>query len=335
MEKSLAALAAYQISNFFQANGPTTQAECDDRAQSMTGQPATPTRLQGGSSYTVLAGNQVVQFRAPSAALDLDFLGHVHTAYAGFMPLPSDEGRLGELCVYSMQDVGGVSMYLARDSLYADGCSLLRRTLADFARFFASAWHQTPAALPQPDRAALQSTYLAQLQQLKAGLPPRFGSVLQHLTPRVKDITANNWPLVPNHGDLLENNIHVDARTGALTGVCDWADTQIGPFGMSVGEIENLLGIPKAANKQTARNEHAYHANHGELRALFYDELHRAIGGASPHDRERIEDARLLGLFFMYGWRFDGDGNQLPAREDDASLHHLDAVLRATCDGFH
>ncbi len=47
---------------------------------------------------------------------------------------------------------------------------------------------------------------------------------------------------MPNHTDLLENNIHVDPATGHLTGVCDCKDVEVSPFGTSIEGLESLLG---------------------------------------------------------------------------------------------
>ena len=180
-----------------------------------------------------------------------------------------------------------------------------------------------------PDRQSLHSKYSSQLKQLSKGLPQRFRPVLSRLIPRLPYILAVDWPLVPNHIDLLENNIHVDPGTGEFMGMCDWAGTEVSPFGMSLGGVENILGIAR-------KNYHEYHANHHELRKLFYDELCRAMGPSpiSAGDRERLADARLVGLFLTNGWRYDEDGTRLPAGEAEPSLCHLDSVLRATYDEY-
>lgn len=135
MESSIASLSRLQISSFFSASGCPSQQQCDEKARSLSGEYPTPTPLQGGSSYTVIAGEYVVQFRAARAALDLEFLGFIEKAYDGFIPWHRALGTLGNLYVYTMQNVGGVCMYLARDSLHRNGCHLLRQTLTDFARY--------------------------------------------------------------------------------------------------------------------------------------------------------------------------------------------------------
>lgn len=116
MESTIATLSASQILRFFANEARPTQQECDELAERTTGHPTTPARVQGGSSYTVEAGDYVVQFRAPDARLEVEFLGYVEKAYHGFIPCHRDLGILGGLLVYRMRNVGGLSFYLARDS---------------------------------------------------------------------------------------------------------------------------------------------------------------------------------------------------------------------------
>ena len=134
MEASILALSKYQISQFFSKNAPVTQQKCNEEAERIIGMPVLPSTVQGGSSYTVVAGGSIVQFRVPRSALDLDLLGYVEQAYAGFTPHHSSAGREGELYIYMMNNVGGISMYLARDRLFRDNYCLLRETLKDYAR---------------------------------------------------------------------------------------------------------------------------------------------------------------------------------------------------------
>jgi len=134
MESTIAALTRYQVKKFFSASGRPTQDQCDRYAASATGEQPTAMAVQGGSSYTVAGAEVVVQFRAENAPLNLEFLHHVEQAYGNCMPWHTDSGKLGNLHVYTMRNVGGVSMYLARDSLQANNCYHLRQTLTDFAR---------------------------------------------------------------------------------------------------------------------------------------------------------------------------------------------------------
>ena len=137
MEANLVELSKFQISNFFQKNAPATQQQCDLKAEQITGTSVYTTSLQGGDSYTVVSSDEtcVVQFRAGYSALDIDFLGCIEQAYDGFTPRHQFVSNLGELHVYTMGNVGGVSMYLARDKLNENNFSLLKYTVKDFARY--------------------------------------------------------------------------------------------------------------------------------------------------------------------------------------------------------
>lgn len=73
--------------------------------------------------------------------------------------------------------------------------------------------------MPCPDRGSLLANYSSQLSQLSQGLPSRFRPTLDNLTSWLPGLFASDWPLVPNHTDLLENNIHVDPNKGSITGI--------------------------------------------------------------------------------------------------------------------
>ncbi|KAF5017336.1 hypothetical protein F66182_10745 [Fusarium sp. NRRL 66182] len=321
MEAIMAHLSRQQISDFFSKTAPITQQQCDQEAERITGGSVQPAPVQGGASYTVLAddGTLVVQFRAGRSALDLDLVGYIKQTYGSFVPRHDIAGRLGELHVYTMDNVGGVAMYLARERLHQHNCYLLRQTVQDFASFFASAWHNTPSSMPCPSRNSLFSQYSSQLSELVQGLPDRFRPSLEYLTAQLPRLFVEDWPLVPNHNDLLENNIHVNPETGQIVGICDWRDTTIGPFGMSLGGLETMLGIRRMRGW-------CYHLNQQELRDLFWVTFYNAIGKFSEELRDLIEVARLVGIFIENGFEGDGNGNRVPASEGNETLDYLGAV---------
>lgn len=96
--------------------------------------------------------------------------------------------------------------------------------------------------MPHPSRNKLYEEYLSQLKQLSEGLPISFRSTVDGLIARISELFAD-WPLVPHHIDLLENNIHVDPQTGRICGICDWKDTTVGRFGISMWSLETMLGV--------------------------------------------------------------------------------------------
>ncbi|EHK44204.1 hypothetical protein TRIATDRAFT_87271 [Trichoderma atroviride IMI 206040] len=316
MESSIAALSRHQISDFF-AKTCLTQQQCDEQAELIAGTPVHAAIVQGGTSYTVVNEQIAVQFRAKDFMLDIEFLGHVERAYANFMPHHRCAGKLGDLYIYTMNNVGGISMYLARNELLQNDCQLLQRTLQDYARFFASAWHNTPASMLLPKRETLLEDYSSQLRKLYDGLPMRFRSTLDHLITRLPDLFAEDWPLVPNHIDLLENNIHVDRSTGQIMGICDWKDAEISPFGMSLGGLETMLGIWKM------KEGWCYHTNQQTLRAHFWEAFYNSMGDISETQKELVNLARLVGIFLANGFELDDNENKVPA----SSLQYLEAVV--------
>ncbi|KAF8184438.1 hypothetical protein BJ912DRAFT_974834 [Pholiota molesta] len=325
MEALISQLSRQQIAAFFSKNASVTQQQCDAEAARIAGASGSPAPVQGGTSYTVIAGEYAVQFRASHSALDIGLLRGVEHAYAGFTPVHEDAGTLGALLVYKMNNVGGVAMYLARDQLHRDDYRLLERTLKDYASFFASAWHNTPAwmSCQCPSRALLLNEYASKLTELRRGLPGRFRPTLEHILTRLPALFADDWPLVPNHTDLLENNIHVDPRTGALVGICDWKDAELSPFGMALGGLETMLGVNRVDEGW------CYHPSQQALRALFWEAFYTAMGNGNTADA-RIDVARLAGIFLENGWQWDEEGNRVPLQEGARDLVYLDKVVLGT-----
>ncbi|KAG6859551.1 hypothetical protein C0991_000515, partial [Blastosporella zonata] len=170
--------------------------------------------------------------------------------------------------------------------------------------------------MPCPSRASLLNEYLSDLSQLQLGLPERFRPKLDYLIPMLQSLLDANWPLVPNHIDLLENNIHVSMETGNIMGICDWRDTTIGPFGMSLGGLETMLGI------ETISCGWRYHPNQQELRDLFWETLYQEMGSVSEEQKKLIDVWRLVGLFLAHGFDWE-DGVKTPASEGFDGLRYL------------
>ena len=63
---------------------------------------------------------------------------------------------------------------------------------------------------------------------------------------------------------MLELNIHVDYDTGHITGIVDWADAKVAPFGISLGGLKTVLGV------QTSTCWH-YRPSHEHLRIQIWE----------------------------------------------------------------
>jgi hypothetical protein len=155
--------------------------------------------------------------------------------------------------------------------------------------------------------------YSSLLDKLSQGLPERFYPKLDEIRQGLPLLFRPSYPIVVNHDDLLENNIHVDEKTGRITGIVDWADAIFAPFGTSLGGLETLLGV------QTSKQWH-FHPSHKHLRKEFWKSFYAITGNLSADDRQAIEIGRMFGLFRTHGF------DRLPEK-DDARLY-----LRKTWD---
>ncbi|KAF1954134.1 hypothetical protein CC80DRAFT_493979 [Byssothecium circinans] len=327
MQTLIANLSRMQIDDFFRENADVTRAECDQWATQAVGRPVCASPVQGVTSYTVVPVDRVdgdtgivIQFRSAEYAFDLEFLQYVQVAYGSrFVPRHRDSGTLGGLHAYMMDDVGGVAVYLARDQLRAHGGCLLSNTLEDFAKFFAAAWHNTPSPMATPDRDEKYTSYKADLVQLHQGLPERFHKMLDRLLQALPTLFVDDWPMVPNHTDLLENNIHVDPKTGHITGICDWKDATVSPFGTSLEGLESLLG-------ERTTTGWRWICNSAELRRGFWSAFAAAMGSSALCEIARIDAARLVGIFLKYGLVWVDAENREPVAEGSSGLGYLEAV---------
>ncbi|KAM3466349.1 hypothetical protein NHJ6243_001089 [Beauveria neobassiana] len=296
MIPNISALSQFQIDNFFLANPSVTQEACNEEAERRAGCAVTPTLSQGGASYTVRGGPLIVQFRTPNSDLDMKLLKSIEQAYIGFVPRHEYRGRLGDVLVYVMSDIGGVCMYLARAELQNNNYKLLRVMLDDYAEFLASAYHNIPIDMKIPCPTHMLNKYTSQLLRLRLALPSHFHAHLDKLIPVLPSLFNTRWPLVPNHIDLFENNIHVDPGTGRLTGICGWHGAEVSPFGTALGWVEVALGTLTYSG-----DFWRYHSAHEELRAHFWTFFYGYCGGLQAADRRCLETARLVGLFLTHG----------------------------------
>ncbi|POR32003.1 Uncharacterized protein TPAR_07770 [Tolypocladium paradoxum] len=316
-------LSTYQIASFFHRHKSITKDACNSAAANITGSPVSPTLVQGETSYTVAADAdqrpKVVQFR--NSALNIEIIHQARQTYREFVPNCECRGMLGDVYVYEMDFVPGVAFSRARRHLLARGLEQrLLRTVQDFARFFASAWINRVELKQPPDAAReLFAHYSQILDQLSQGLPERFQPKLDEVRKGLPLLFRSDYPMVLNHDDLLEMNIHVDNVTGGITGIVDWADAKIAPFGTSLGGLETVLGV------QTSSCWH-FHPDHNLLRTHFWETFYEIIGYLPDSDRRAIEVGRLFGLFRTHGF------DRRPEKENASPVEEGDLVcLEAFC----
>ncbi|KND86463.1 hypothetical protein TOPH_08900 [Tolypocladium ophioglossoides CBS 100239] len=318
-------LSIYQIAKFFRCHQSVTRDDCNSTAANITGSAVSPTLVQGVTSYTVAADTaprpRVVQFR--NSALNVEIVREARRAYGDFVPNCESHGMLSDVYVYEMDFVPGVALSRARRQLLAHGSEQrLLRTVQDFARtiFFASAWINRLRVKQPPDAARELCAHYSQIvDQLSQGLPKRFQPKLDEIRQGLPLLFRSDYPMVLNHDDLLEMNIHVDEVTGGITGIVDWADAIIAPFGTSLGGLETVLGVQTSSCW-------FFHPDHDLLRTHFWKTFYEITGRLSDSDRRAIEVARLFGLFRTHGF------DRRPEKENALSLEEGELVcLEAFC----
>lgn len=107
-------------------------------------------------------------------------------------------------------------------------------------RFFALSW-KAPQEVDSDYRENLRRKYTKELQLLLHSLPSRFHQITQKCLDSMSAIMS--LPMVLLHQDFNDCNIMVDETSCHLTGVIDWAEAEIGPFGQNLYILCRLLRV--------------------------------------------------------------------------------------------
>lgn len=145
----------------------------------------------------------------------------------------------------------------------------------------------------------LAAEYGFKLGRLAESLPTRFSQKLLALEPHIYAV-CSKLPYVVTHGDLCELNVLIDSETGHITGIVDWAEVRVLPFGFALWGLENFLGF------MNTQGWH-YYDNQDQLRALFWDTFLQLAKNCTEQDIKLIHIARLIGLFCRYGFITEGE----------------------------
>jgi hypothetical protein len=110
-------------------------------------------------------------------------------------------------------------------------------------------------------------------------------------------------------------NLLIDPATGRLTGVVDWAEARVLPFGLALYGLENVLGYMDGEGWHYFEQEPA-------LRESFW-RVFREQTGVGEEVMESIDVARMVGLFYRYGFVFDG--KEVVRVVGEGGIEYLDA----------
>ncbi|KAK4227128.1 hypothetical protein QBC38DRAFT_199497 [Podospora fimiseda] len=316
------------IQSFFaEAGASSSRFQCDEFVCQRYGGRIQPATIQGINSYTAIVGpaaDKVVQFREKSSLLDTAMLKLAKDG--DVVPSGRDLGWIGDtslgypaLAVYEMEKLPGETFVMKRMSLEAQQRF---NAVRDLAGFFAQAWLKGKAAVSHLiDLPAIKEECHARFKYLTDKLPESFLPVVGEVQDVLPALIDGNYPLILTHSDLNEMNILVNLDTGEITGVIDWADASILPFGFTLYALENVLGCMNSGGWK-------WFDNAEELRDAFWkDFVHKT--GVSESEMRLIELAAKAGILIRCGTPYDARfpgmiGTRDPSTEE---YRYLDALL--------
>jgi len=268
----------------------------------------------------------VIQFRPENYQLDLTIIEYAQEVMGFCVPKTRQLGKTTNLHVYIMARVPGISFRNFRAQQMSFAAPDYRRTICeDFAMLMARSWHCYRKELFS--KGVVGSSLKERLQMLSTGLPIRFRPMAKSLLSCLPQVESLRW--VVTHGDLVAGNIIMDPESGHLSGLVDWAEAEVLPFGICLYGLEELIG-------EMTPNGFVYCSNATELRELFWRSLLENIPELRYH-LAAISMARDLGVLLWHGIAFDDGKIDRVVQEgrDDNEIAYLSAFLDlSTARGF-
>ncbi|KAF9890789.1 hypothetical protein FE257_005359 [Aspergillus nanangensis] len=315
------------INEFFNSSTSVTRQQCDEFAISRAGGEPTALQVQGVCSYTMIAGpnkSKLFQFRDENSILDMENLFLAKAIHPEFVASCKYLGSMGDsqpVHIYEMKHLPGAAHIMAR--IPPDDMARQQNTIKDFARFFAQSWNNDRR--PSSDATAtLLMEFQRNFELLAQNLPSRFAPNLEKVRMALPSLFSKALPFVLSHGDLNMMNLLVNPQTGNITGIVDWAESRVLPFGFALYGLANLLG------RMDSQGWH-YHPRYRDLESLFWQTFREEAHNFARADFHLIRAARMAGFFYHYGFHFDTKGAVRSVRMDqpDGSLAYLDAFCAA------
>ncbi|KAK8157664.1 hypothetical protein BKA80DRAFT_240178 [Phyllosticta citrichinensis] len=272
----------------------------------------------------------VVQFRPPPFALDIQTASLARAIYGVFAPRVRSLGHFAARThhrddAHSRQLIGHAGdtsiLTMTAQTLipglpysaiqpHVPHLSPAQRArqealVTDFAAFLARGWRRhsdSDNELQLPlHPGPLNAATPRKLRQLSLHLPSR------RLRSAARGTLAalpllRLLPLALNHGDVVPGNVMVAQQRdrGALAGLVDWAEAEVGAWGVPLYGLEFLLGFTIDIDS-TAAWRWTYYSCAGELRRLFWREIERRI----PSLIQAIRVARAVGVLLWFGFAWE------------------------------
>lgn len=171
------------------------------------------------------------------------------------------------------------------------------------------------------DKSAIGAECYARFKYLAEALPERFLPAITEVEAALPALLDGCYPAVLTHGDLNEMNILVDPYSGEITGIVDWSDASIQPFGFTLYALENVLGSMGSSGWRWFNNA-------DDLRNSFWRAFREQTGVSEPQTR-LIKLAGMAGVLIRYGTAYDsGFPGMIGVRDTEGEdFRYLDALL--------
>ncbi|ETR96667.1 hypothetical protein M419DRAFT_51959, partial [Trichoderma reesei RUT C-30] len=273
------------IESFFSEEGTSaSRAECDAFARRRYGAAALLVAVQGSSSYTVIAGSEsdkIIQFRKSGSPLTESMLKLAKAVHGDLVPSCLHLGWIG--------DPNGSRLYIYEMNRLPRGNYITARSRLSL---FAEPWQWfTTGGHEASDISTIKSDCEARFKHLAATLPDRFLPVITEVQQAIPSLFIGSYAMVLFHGDLNETNILVDTHT--ITGIIDWAEASMQPFGFALYALENCLG-------SMGPDGWKWFDDVDDLRNAFWKRFIE-LTGLSETQRQLAELAGKAGIILRYG----------------------------------
>jgi hypothetical protein len=301
-------------------------------------------RKDDSRSYTP---RRIIQFREARFGLDLAISAAAVRIYGKNAPATRKIHSLvsltrpeGDILCYDMDIILGVpyssiipkQVHLAMPELERQA-NLVR----EFADFVSKAW---PISYKErhPCEGKVGCQISQKLQLLATQLPTKYlRSIAKHALDKVG--LLESLPVVLNHGDVVPGNIMVEAETGEMNGMVDWAEAEYLPFGTCLYGVEYLFGAMSSKDKRDSLVEEQrfqYYSGADKQRQLFWHRLRCTVPALNECEelREAVILAKLVGTLLWYGFAWDdGAIDRVVNVEDDGmELMLLESFIRDDLD---
>lgn len=120
----------------------------------------------------------------------------------------------------------------------------------------------------------------------------------------------------------------VNANDNQMVGIIDWAEAEIGPFGMNLHSLQQFMGMYRLGVGWVRWDDY------DALDATFWDKLSVAVGGLQEKTTRAIKSALIVGLLLSHGFtsRLANMPEPEPIRDDGRGAYEmlgLDTLLIA------